>query len=188
MAHEVAHGVVAEKLGDPTARLAGRLNLNPVNHIDLFGSIIFPALQYLTLGRVLLGWAKPVPYDPRNLPNPKIGAGLIAVAGPLTNICIALFFGLVIRFGIFYGISSELTYLFGSITLLNIGLAIFNLVPLPPLDGSKVLFAFLPYRWREVQMWLEQYGMFLLLAFIFFGFQLIVPLISFLFTLFTGLQ
>lgn len=186
MAHEVAHGAVADKLGDPTARLAGRLNFNPVNHIDFFGSIMLPALLYfVSNGSFVFGWAKPVPYNPFNLRNPKRAAGLIAAAGPLTNISIALVFGLMIQF-LGAALSGAALDLLKIIVISNIALAIFNLVPLPPLDGSKVLFSFLPGRFDSAHIFLEQYGMILLILFIFFGFQLILPVIYFFSRLLIG--
>lgn len=186
MAHEVAHGAVADKLGDPTARLAGRLNFNPINHIDPFGSIILPALLYfITQGSFVFGWAKPVPYNPYNLKNPERAAGLIAAAGPVANFSIALVFGIFLQFSA-VSLSPVALDLLSIVVFLNIGLAIFNLVPLPPLDGSKVLFAFLPREFRGVRIFLEQHGMILLLFFMFFGFQLIVPIIQFLYRLMVG--
>ncbi|MBI2035781.1 MAG: site-2 protease family protein [Candidatus Liptonbacteria bacterium] len=189
MAHEVAHGLVADRLGDPTARLANRLNFNPVNHIDPFGSVLLPALMYLMtapLGQpIVFGWAKPVPYNPYNLKNPKVGAGLIAVAGPLTNIFLAVIFGLILRAATIPGLVA-LAQLSIIVVLLNIVLAVFNLVPIPPLDGSKVLFSILPASFSNLRIWLEQYGFILLLFFIFFGFSIIMPVIDFLFYLIVG--
>ncbi len=189
MAHEVAHGLVADKLGDPTARLAGRLNFNPINHIDPFGSILLPAMMYLmtaSLGQpIVFGWAKPVPYNPFNLKNPKVGAGLIAAAGPLTNIFLAIIFGLILRAAVVPGLDA-LIQLSVIVILLNIVLAVFNLVPIPPLDGSKVLFSLLPNSFANVRMWLEQFGFILLLLFIFFGFSIIAPAVNFLFNLIAG--
>ena len=140
--HEVAHGYMANWLGDPTARLAGRLTLNPLVHIDLTGSIILPALLVFTHSPLLIGYAKPVPYNPYNLPG-KYDEGLVAGAGPATNILLALLFAALIRFG---GVSMtpEMLSAFSTIVYINMLLALFNLIPIPPLDGSKVLSAFLP--------------------------------------------
>lgn len=140
--HEVAHGYMANYLGDPTARLQGRLTLNPVSHIDPVGSIFLPLLLKLTGSPLLIGWAKPVPYNPYNLRG-AWGEALVAFAGPGTNILLALIFGLSIRF---FGsmMDTSLLAAFAVITFINILLALFNLIPLPPLDGSKALSALLP--------------------------------------------
>jgi len=179
--HEVSHGFVAEHLGDPTARLAGRLTLNPIKHLDPFGSVILPLLLSLVPGGVVFGWAKPVPYNPMNLKNPERSGALIAVAGPLSNISLALVFAAFLKIIDFVYLPSALVLnlgeLFSKIVLINIALAVFNLVPLPPLDGSKVLFALLPKSAARFKFALERSGMFLLLLFIFFGFKLLVPVI-----------
>jgi Zn-dependent protease len=135
--HEVAHGYMADWLGDPTARLQGRLTLNPLSHIDPMGSIILPALLVFTHSPMLIGYAKPVPYNPYNLAG-KYDEGLVAFAGPGTNIALALIFGLTIRFA-GASLSPSLVGAFAIITYVNLALALFNLIPLPPLDGSKVL-------------------------------------------------
>ncbi len=140
--HEVAHGYMANWLGDPTARLAGRLTLNPLVHIDPMGSIILPALLVFTHSPLLIGYAKPVPYNPHNLPG-KYDEGLVAGAGPATNILLALLFAALIRFG-GSAITPALLSAFSTIVYINMLLALFNLIPVPPLDGSKVLSAILP--------------------------------------------
>jgi len=143
--HEVAHGYVADLLGDPTARYSGRLTLNPLPHIDPMGSVIIPGLLALTHSPFLFGWAKPVPYNPYNLKNQKWGEAMVGFAGPFTNFIIALGFGLVIRFsGATLG--DTLTSAFALAVFSNLSLAILNLIPIPPLDGSKVLKALLPYQ------------------------------------------
>lgn len=187
MIHEIAHGIVALRLGDTTARDQGRLTLNPLVHIDPFGSIILPALLFLSSGGALMfGWAKPVPYDPRFLTNPKRGAGLIALAGPVSNLVVAIVLGLFLRFfsplllDVGLGMMMQLVSL---IVFINILLAVFNLVPLPPLDGSKVLYALLPDRYYYIERFLEQYGLMLLLLFIFFGFDLILPIVRLIYIL-----
>ncbi len=188
--HEVSHGLMALRLGDTTARDAGRLTLNPLVHLELFGSFILPFLLYVVSGGAFVfGWAKPVPYDPRFLRNPLRGAGLIAAAGPCSNLFIALVFGLVIRlFGPFLlGTPfADALLLFHLIVFVNVLLALFNLLPFPPLDGSKILFAFLPPRYDGVRIVLEQYGFTLLLLFVFFGFDLVQPIIELLYRLFVG--
>lgn len=140
--HEVAHGYMANYLGDPTARLAGRLTLNPVSHIDPLGTVILPAILVFTHSPILIGYAKPVPYNPYNLPG-KWDEALVAGAGPATNIFLALVFGLSIRF--FGGaLDPALLQAFAMIAYINMLLALFNLIPIPPLDGSKVLSSLLP--------------------------------------------
>jgi len=188
--HEVSHGFVAERLGDPTARLAGRLTLNPLKHLDPFGSVILPLILSLFPGGVIFGWAKPVPYNPANLKNPEKGGALIALAGPASNIFLAVVFSVLYRLADAFSYSvpwlDSLIGPFGLIVLVNVMLAVFNLVPIPPLDGSKILFALLPqaaYRFRAL---LETYGMFLVLIFIFFGFGFIVPIILWLYRLLIG--
>jgi Zn-dependent protease len=178
--HEYSHGWTADQLGDPTARYAGRLTLNPMAHIDLFGSIILPIIMIPT--GILFAYAKPVPYNPYNLKNQKWGPSLVAVAGPLSNLLLAVVFGLVMQLTPV----SQMTPFLSIIVYANILLAVFNLLPIPPLDGSKVLFAVLPPSATHVRMFLERYGFILLLIFIFFFFRLILPVIFFLFRLFTG--
>jgi Zn-dependent protease len=175
--HEVAHGYMANWLGDPTARLAGRLTLNPISHIDPIGSVLIPAVLFLTHTPLLFGWAKPVPYNPYNL-NPKrrgfpasSGDALVAAAGPGVNILIALIFSGVIRLVAVHGDPSPFIVIANYIVHINVLLACFNLIPIPPLDGSKILGAFLPMRaeikYRELLGRIEQYGFTATLAFIF---------------------
>ena len=184
--HEVSHGFAAYKLGDPTAKYSGRLTLNPIKHLDFVGSFLVPLLTY-SVGGFIFGWAKPVPYNPYNLKNQKWGPAIVGAAGPLANITVALFFGLMLRF------NSQLAFLptsffeiIASIALINLLLAIFNLIPIPPLDGSKLLFAFLPYRLQGMQQNLERFGFFFLLIFITFFWQLLLPIVFGLFKLLTG--
>lgn len=188
--HEVSHGYMAYALGDSTAKYAGRLTLNPIPHIDPFGSVILPLVLSLLPGGIVFGWAKPVPYNPYNLRDQKWGPGLVAAVGPLSNLCIALVFGLIIRFGglLPFMVPAAFFEIATLVVLLNIVLAVFNLVPIPPLDGSRVLFTFLPYHMDYVRQFLEQYGFILLLMFIFFFFSFLSPVIMFLFHLFTGIS
>lgn len=189
--HEVSHGYAALALGDKTAEYSGRLTLNPLKHLDPFGSFFLPLFLSL-LHLPVIGWARPVPYNPYNLSNQKWGPAFVGVAGPLANISLAVVFGLMIRFlpglagGITGGFILNFTSIAGLIVLINLLLAFFNLVPIPPLDGSKVLFALLPYQWRGVQIFLEQYGFFLLLLFIFFFSQWLFPIVLLFFRLITG--
>ncbi|MEK7636654.1 MAG: site-2 protease family protein [Patescibacteria group bacterium] len=189
--HEISHGYVALALGDPTAKYAGRLTLNPIPHIDLFGSIILPIISFAT-GGFIFGWAKPVPYNPYNLRNQKWGSAIVGAAGPLSNILIAFFFGMLIRIMPYFfseptQFLANLVSIASFIVFLNVLLAIFNLLPIPPLDGSKVLFAMLPYQFRYIQDFLEQYGFIILLFFIFFLFRLLYPVIQIVFSIFTGI-
>ncbi len=145
IAHEVAHGYAANSLGDPTARLAGRLTLNPLPHIDLMGSLILPALLVFTGSPILFGWAKPVPYNPYNLRAKRWGETLVAVAGSATNILLAIIFGLIVRFSPIIGLDATAVSLAATIAFINLFLGLFNLIPFPPLDGFTVLRSALPW-------------------------------------------
>ncbi len=185
--HEVSHGYAALALGDPTAKYQGRLTLNPISHLDMVGSILVPLIGYFA-GGFIVGWAKPVPFNPYNLRSAKWGEALVAIAGPLSNISLAVIFGLIIRFASDYGfLSQSFLSLAGFVVLINIILAIFNLIPIPPLDGSKILFAFLPYKWQFIRQSLERYGLILVFIFIFFLWQVMSPVVEFLFKLLTGI-
>ncbi|HUO50319.1 MAG TPA: site-2 protease family protein [Candidatus Paceibacterota bacterium] len=168
--HEVMHGVAADKLGDPTARYAGRLTLNPIPHIDPVGSILLPLVLALSGSPIFFGWAKPVPYNPYNLKPGRFSEAIVAGAGPLSNAIIAIVTALFIRTNLF----GEANGVFFIIVLVNVMMCIFNLVPIPPLDGSKVLEAFLPRslqrgyaRWRSTMERSPLLGMILLLAIVF---------------------
>lgn len=186
--HEFAHGWMADNLGDPTAKYMGRLTLNPIPHIDPVGSVLLPLILLASNAGFIIGWAKPVPYNPYNLRDQKNGPALVGAAGPASNLLIALIFGITIRILMSHGmdIGSSVITLFSIIVYYNILLAVFNLVPIPPLDGSKVIFYFLPYSMHHLKESLERNGMILLFLFIFFGFGLIIPIIDILFRLFTG--
>jgi Zn-dependent protease len=184
--HEVSHGFVANILGDGTARHAGRLTLNPIKHLDPIGSILVPFLTAST-GGFVFGWAKPVPYNPHNLKDQKWGEAKVAAAGPLSNLLVALVFGLTLRFGMgMLGASPEVLDMLYRIVSINILLAVFNLVPIPPLDGSKVLFSVLPYHLRHIQDFMEQYWLVFIGIFIFFLSGILSPVVAFLFHLITG--
>ncbi|MDO8553129.1 MAG: site-2 protease family protein [bacterium] len=139
--HELMHGVAANKLGDPTARLMGRLTLNPIVHLDMFGSILLPIVLTLTNSPILFGWAKPIPYNPYNLRPGRFSEAIVAAAGPVSNLVIALVGGVIIRTGTLAAGQNDVVFL---IVVVNVMLFLFNLMPIPPLDGSKVLSALLP--------------------------------------------
>jgi Zn-dependent protease len=186
--HEVSHGYMADYLGDPTARLQGRLTLNPIKHIDPIGSILVPIIT--SLAGFTFGWAKPVPFNPYNLKHKRIGEFLIAIAGPISNISIALVFGLAIRIVSAYaepsaGVTSFIEIV-SYIVIINIVLAVFNIVPLPPLDGSKLLFSILPDRHGRFREVLESYAPIWVLIMVFFLWQFLWPVVPFLFKLITG--
>jgi len=183
--HEIAHGLVAERLGDPTARLAGRLTLNPKNHIDPYMSILLPLLLVLSGSPIIFGAAKPVPIDPFNLRDGRRDLAIISLAGPLTNVCLAVTSALIIRLimfltpilGLGLGTESFILQIVVQFLLIvvqiNILLAIFNLIPIPPLDGSKIFALLLPEKEASVYLSLGSVGFIIIL------FLLLVPLGSF---------
>jgi Zn-dependent protease len=207
MLHEVAHGYEAERLGDDTARRAGRLTLNPLKHLDPFLSLIMPLVLFFTTGFFFAGM-KPVPYNPNNLKDPRTGAVKVALAGPATNLLIALVFGVLaalvpiagtakdalfnaIASGgapVFAGSLDGAYFFFLIVIYINVLLGIFNLVPIPPLDGSKLLFLVLPPTpgTYKFMYFMERWGLIFVLIFVFFGFQFIFPVINFFFSLFAG--
>jgi len=188
--HEVSHGYAARMLGDHTAEYQGRLTLNPLKHLDFVGSFLVPLLAYM-FGGFLFGWAKPVPYNPYNLKPGRWSEAIVAGAGPASNIAVALFFGLLLRISSANPVYPDLfggafIQIVAAIVFINILLAIFNLVPIPPLDGSKLLFALFPNKLFELRSFFERYGMMLVIFFILFLWQSIFPLILWLFQLITG--
>lgn len=182
--HEVSHGYAAYFLGDPTAKYAGRLTLNPLPHIDILGSLIIPFILSLIPGGIIFGWAKPVPVNTYNLKGGRWGEAIVAFAGPASNIAIALLASFVLRFGL--GLAEASLNLLASIVLVNIVLFVFNMMPVTPLDGSKVLGALLPARFLKIRRLLESHSFVYVIVFIFFVWPFIEPLIPWLFRLMTG--
>ncbi|MCX7084467.1 MAG: site-2 protease family protein [Methylococcales bacterium] len=171
--HEVAHGWVAKKYGDNTASALGRLTLNPIKHIDILGTIILPGLLLLTGTGFIFGWAKPVPVDARNFKKPLRDMAIVAVAGPLSNVLMALFWALIARLGVMIGagfepVSQPLIYSGVAGISINLVLAIINLLPIPPLDGSRILTGMLPHYWAWQYNKLERYGFIILMALLYF--------------------
>jgi len=210
--HEYAHGWVAYKLGDYTAKDAGRLTLNPLAHLDPVGSILLPLLLILSKASFLIGWAKPVPYNPYNLRDQKYGDLKVALGGPATNFIIAIFFGLLARIiplagelkhslatnflmgnndfllsNIQGSLTASIFVLSVIICFINLLLMVFNLIPLPPLDGSKILLVFLPTRWQMKYHQLEAYGLFIIILLLWLGvFNFVFPLILLILNLLIG--
>lgn len=168
--HEVAHGWVADMRGDHTARMMGRLTLNPIKHIDLLGTIILPIAFFVTTG-FMFGWAKPVPVVSRNLKNPKFDMALVAIAGPLSNIIMALFWGCMAKLGLSFNLPiSEALVAMGQIgIIINLVLALLNLIPIPPLDGSRVVSALLPPRISYLYAQIERFGFIILIVLLLTG-------------------
>lgn len=171
--HEVAHGYAAYKMGDDTAKRAGRLTLNPVKHIDLWGTILLPAILLIASnGSFAFGFAKPVPINPYRFKNQREGMLITGIAGPATNIGIAVIFGLLVRFLMPASFGSNFGYVVATMIVylvqMNLMLAFFNLVPIPPLDGSRVLQRFLPDRMRDAYHSIEPYGFALVIGLTYF--------------------
>ncbi|PIR75245.1 MAG: site-2 protease family protein [Candidatus Magasanikbacteria bacterium CG10_big_fil_rev_8_21_14_0_10_43_9] len=178
--HEYSHGWMANQLGDQTAKYAGRLTLNPLKHIDPIGSILLPLILIPT--GFLFAYAKPVPYNPYNLRDQKWGSLKVAIAGPLSNFILAFIFGITLQL---VPIGPMTSFLY-TIVYANVLLGVFNLVPIPPLDGSKVLFSFLPASALRVRQVLEQYGFLILIVFIMSFSQVLTPIMKFFVDLFVG--
>ena len=194
--HEFAHGYTAYLLGDNTARDSGRLTLNPIKHLDLFGSILLPLFLILSHAGFVIGWAKPVPYNPHNVRGGNRGTILVSIAGILSNILLAIIFGLLIRYATLFGIPPFLNFenmhpfyrICIAIVTTNLVLALFNLIPIPPLDGSKILFALLPPRLRHIENFLERWGIIVLIFFIVFLWKFFEPFIYTVFSFITGIH
>lgn len=184
--HEVAHGWVASRLGDKTALMLGRITFNPIKHIDPIGTVLVPGLL-IYLGGIIFGWAKPVPVNFRNLNNPKRDMALVALAGPMTNFIMAVAWGGILKLGL-YAVSIEingaewLIYMAWFGIQINLLLMVLNVLPIPPLDGSRVLESLLPGRLPYYYSQLEPYGFVILLALIYFGvlWRVILPPVNFI--------
>lgn len=187
--HEVAHGLMAEREGDPTARMLGRITLNPLKHIDWFGSVILPLVLILSGAGFVVGWAKPVPYNPDNVKRGRKSVALVSIAGIVVNLLIAAVFGLAIRAATLFGITALPFFDIASIVVLvNIVLAMFNAIPLAPLDGFRFLQSVLPWKYAQKMDTLERFSFPLLIVFILFGWQFVAPVTYTLFTFFTGIS
>lgn len=187
--HEYMHGWVANELGDPTAKYAGRLSLDPRVHVDLFGTLLLPFMLFLlSSGQWLFAYAKPVPFNPYNLKDQKWGPVWVALAGPFSNLVLAFVFGMFVKvFTV-----GTLPAFFFVVVLANVLLAVFNMIPIPPLDGSKLLFALMPDSMAHYKEQLQRYGFWIILALVFVfpnaysGF--ISPIMGFFVELFTGVR
>jgi len=179
--HELAHAWTAYKLGDPTAWLEGRITLNPLAHLDTIGSVVLPLLLVLTGSPFIIGWAKPVPFNPHHFSNPRWGGALVAVMGPVTNLLIAaIAAGIVILIG---PVASVVSAIMHAIILTNIALAVFNLIPIPPLDGHHILFAIIPDSFAHIKYQLQKYSLVLVLILVVFGWRLIEPVVLWMYQL-----
>lgn len=180
--HEAAHAWMANRLGDPTAKLSGRLTLNPIPHIDLYGTVLVPLFLAIIGSPFIFGWAKPVVFDPYNLRNPRKDSAVISLAGPASNFLVSILLSLVLRsFGVL-ALGSTLTLAIYEIIKINIVLAVFNLIPIHPLDGGKIFIGLLPEKdAREADLFLRRYGTLILILLIFPIFGGVSPISSFLY-------
>ena len=187
--HEVAHGYVAYRYGDMTAQMAGRLTMNPIKHIDLFGSIIVPGILLISGAGFVIGWAKPVPYNPDNFTDRKRGTIAVGFAGIIANFAIAIIFGVLMRVLGGAGLLTEdALFITSTIVITNIVLGFFNLMPIPPLDGSRIIAGLGGYKVERLVLQMERFGLALALIFIFFIWPLLTPVIFHLFRIITGIS
>ncbi len=180
--HEISHGYVALKLGDPTAKLNNRLTFNPLPHIDIIGSIVMPVMLVLINAPFLFGWAKPVPVNPLNFRRPKRDMMLTSIAGPLSNLGLAMLFAALYRVSLMFTGETIFTQGFEYGTAINILLFCFNLLPIPPLDGSKVLLFFLPDGAAPLFAKVERFGFLIIFGLFFIGVlgKILYPFVAFL--------
>jgi Zn-dependent protease len=171
--HEVSHGAIAYALGDDTAKNLGRLTLNPLKHLDIFGSVLLPLFLVIIKSPFVFGYAKPVPYNPLNLRDQKYGPAKVAFAGPAANLALAALFGIILRFLPASLEVQTLPSLLGFIVQINLLLAIFNLMPISPLDGHWLLLTFLPDRFAALKLFILRYNLIIFVIFLFFIFPLI---------------
>ena len=185
--HELAHGYVAYRLGDPTARDAGRLTLNPFAHADPIGTVILPALLIITRSPVIFGWAKPVPVNPYNFADPRKGMLLTSLAGPGANFGLAVLFAIFLKTGLFSVYSVPWTFLLYGV-LISLILGIFNMIPIPPLDGANIVSAILPQDLARRFMRLQRYGFIILIGLLYLGLfdKVIIPFVAFLMRMLIG--
>ncbi len=187
MFHELAHGTVADRLGDPTPSLAGRLTLNPFAHLEWLGSFIVPLLCIISGTGFIIGWAKPVPFNPNNLKYKRWGPAMVAVAGPLMNILIAVICAIIFRVTATSNSLGLIAQLMSMVVVINISLAVFNLIPVPPLDGHHLLGALIPtFKTWSQKMMQAGYGLILLVIVMFLASSVIAPIISFIATKLLG--
>lgn len=179
VAHEFAHGYTAYRLGDNTAKSAGRLTLNPFAHADPVGTILLPAFLIITHSPVVFGWAKPVPVNPNNFSNPKRGMLFTALSGPAANFLLAYIFASIYKMHFFPAYSTGWMFLLSGV-MINLVLGIINLIPIPPLDGSNILIAVLPPAVAKKYVQLQRYGFIILIGLLYFGLfdRVIFPLVK----------
>ncbi len=190
IAHEVAHGLMADFFGDRTARHAGRLTMNPIPHIDPLGSVILPLLSAFSFGGLIIGWAKPVPYNPYNLRSQRIGEAFVAAAGVLANFSLALIFGLAHRLMSLQGLSgSPVLGLLEIAVLINLSLGFFNLLPLPPFDGLRIVTSLMPRMGRKISNFFDRNGLIFMIISLFAAIQIwqyLFPYVKMIGNIFVG--
>lgn len=190
--HEVAHAAMASHLGDQTAKHAGRLTLNPIKHLDPIGSFLLPLLLILFSSPFIFAWAKPVPVNPYNFRDQKYGNLKVSAAGPAINFILVIFFGFLLRFVPFFSENPQIFFIFGSIVFINLVLGFFNLIPIPPLDGSHIFFTFFPVLGQKIKVIFSQYGFFIILGILLLFGTIIINLLFFfiviLFELISGIS